>query len=94
MAVAIEMTFKGATLSQYDEVMEKMGLAGGDTRPEGALFHWVTATPDGLKVVDVWETAEQFDRFAAEQIGPITQEVGIPGPPAMTRHEVHNYLGG
>lgn len=95
MAVAIEMNFKGATLSQYDQVMQKMGLASASSEPpEGALFHWVAETADGIKVVDVWESDEQYDRFAAEQIGPITQEVGIPAPPEMTRHQVHNYLGG
>jgi len=95
VAVAIEMVFKGATLDQYDQVMQKMGLSSpGSDRPDGALFHWVAKTSDGIKVVDVWESAEQFDSFAAEQIGPFTQEVGIAGPPEMTRHELHNYLGG
>jgi hypothetical protein len=95
MAVAVEMVFKGTTLSQYDEVMKKMGLSEPDSQtPAGALFHWVTQTGDGIKVVDVWESAEQFDRFAAEKIGPITQEVGIGAPPEMTRYEVHNYLAG
>ena len=27
MAIAVVMDFKGATLDQYDKVMEKMGLA-------------------------------------------------------------------
>jgi hypothetical protein len=92
VAVAIEMVFRGATLAQYDEVMQLMGL--GDTPPDGALFHWVAATPDGIKVVDVWETLDQFNAFAGENIMPNTQKAGIPGPPEMTTHEVHNHLGG
>ena len=31
MAVAFEMRFEGATLEQYDRVMELMGLDQGDT---------------------------------------------------------------
>ena len=93
MAVAFEMRFAGATLDQYDRVMELMGLDRGDTQPEGALFHWVAATDDGIVVVDVWETDEQFDRFAKEQIGPSTQQAGIPAPPVVTRYAVHNMLG-
>lgn len=50
------------------------------------------ATEDGLRVTDVWETREQFEQFAEAKIGPITQEVGIPGPPQITFHDVHNYL--
>ena len=38
------------------------------------------------------EDRETFDRFAQEQIGPYTQEVGIEGPPEMTFHDVHNTM--
>ena len=47
---------------------------------------------DGIRVTDVWETAEQFQAFADTQIGPISQEVGIPNPPVLTFYDVHNYL--
>jgi hypothetical protein len=91
MAVAIIMDFPGGTLDQYDQVIEKMGLEPGGDTPDGALFHWVTQTPDGLRVVDVWETQEAFDRFAEEQIGPYSQEVGLQ-PPQSTVHDVHNHF--
>jgi len=69
MPVAVEMNFGGMTLDQYDQVLEKMGLTpGGSARP-GAISHWVAKTDDGIRVVDVWETREQFDRFAQERIG-------------------------
>lgn len=90
MPVAVTMEFASGTLEQYDAVMEKMGLDG--VIPPGALFHFVTQTDDGIRVTDVWETAEQFQQFADEQIGPITQEVGVPGPPAVAFYDVHNYL--
>jgi hypothetical protein len=92
--VAIIMDFPGGTLEQYDQVTEKMGLEPGGPGPEGAHFHWVTATDDGIRVVDVWETQEQFDQFAAEQIGPASQEVGMPGPPQTSVHQVHNHFSG
>jgi hypothetical protein len=89
MTVAVVMDFEGVTLGQYDQTMEIMGLEGN---PEGALFHWVTATDDGIRVVDVWESREQFEAFAANTIGPATAQVGIGGPPSMTFHDVHNHL--
>jgi hypothetical protein len=92
MAVAIELRFTGATLAQYDRVIELMGLTGDAPAPPGALFHWVAKTDDGIRVVDVWETREQFDRFADEQIGPFTAQAGITEPPQITATEVHNYL--
>jgi hypothetical protein len=90
MAVALILEFKGATLDQYDEVVEKMNL-GGKTAP-GGLSHWVTATEDGFRVTDVWEDRATFDKFAEEKIGPISAEVGMPNPPEITEYEVHNHL--
>lgn len=93
MAVAYKMKFEGATLEQYDQVMQLMGLTGETEPPEGAIFHWVAPAENGIIVVDVWESDEQFNRFAEEQIGPYTAQVGIAGPPKTTRFEVHNMLG-
>jgi len=86
------MNFNGATLDQYDQVIEKMGFTPGGAGAPGGLFHWITATDDGMRVTDVWETREQFEAFSEEKIGPITQEVGVPGPPEITFYEVHNHL--
>jgi hypothetical protein len=91
MAVAIEMNFKGATIDQYDQVNEKMGLTGGST-PPGAISHWVAKTDDGIRVVDVWETKDVFDRFAADQMGPYTREAGIDEEPEMRVYDIHNHL--
>ena len=92
MAVAIEMNFKGATLAQYERVMELMELTPGGETPPGALFHWTAETSDGLRVVDVWEDMETFDRFAQEQIGPFTKQAGFEGEPETTTYTVHSYL--
>ncbi len=92
MAVAVQLDFPGGTLEQYDQVIEKMGFRKGGTGGPGGLFHWATKTDDGIRVTDVWETREAFDAFAEEKIGPITQEVGVPGPPRIQFFEVHNYL--
>ena len=48
-------------------------------------------TDHGVRVVDVWQCADQFQRFADGQIGPITREVEMK-PPRVPMHEVHNYL--
>ena len=92
MPVAVEMNFSGATLDQYDQVLEKMGLTPGGSGPPGAISHWVAKTDDGMRVVDVWETREQYERFAQEQIGPYSKEVGFEGTPETRFYDVHNYL--
>lgn len=55
MPVAIEMNFEGATLEQYDKIIELMGLTSGNTPPR-AIFHWTAKSDDGIRVVDVWES--------------------------------------
>jgi hypothetical protein len=94
MAVAFKMRFSGATIEQYDQVLELMGFTEGIADAEGAIFHWAAKTDDGLLVVDVWESDEHFQRFSEEQIGPFSQQVGITEPPQISRHEVHNLLIG
>ena len=92
MAIGVQITFTGATLAQYDEVVQKMGFRPEGSGPPGALFHWVTKTADGFRVFDVWRSREDFEKFSHEKIGPLTAEVGVPGPPDIQFLEVHNYL--
>jgi len=91
MAIAIELVFSNGTTAQYDKVAKMMGFTPGGKGAPGGLFHWITKTPDGFRVVDVWKTKAEFDKFAREKIGPYTQEVGL-APPTITEHAVHNYL--
>jgi len=90
--MGVVLDFEGATLEQYDQIIDKMGFTPGGRGGPGGLFHWVTRTDSGMRVTDVWETKEQFEKFAEEQIGPFSAEVGLPAPPTMTFYEVHNYL--
>ena len=92
MAVGVQLDFKGATLDQYDEVVRKMGFTPGGKGAPGGISHFVVKTDDGIRVTDVWDSKESFEKFAQEKIGPLTQEVGIPGPPVTTFLDVHNYL--
>jgi hypothetical protein len=92
MAVAVQMDFDGATLAQYDEICGKMGLTPKGPGPKGAISHFATLTDSGLRVVDVWETKEQFEKFAQDQIGPLSAEAGISGPPQMQFFDVHSYF--
>jgi hypothetical protein len=92
MAVAVVMDFEGATLEQYDEVIARMNFPPDGSGAPGGLFHWCTATDTGVRITDVWESQETFEAFANDQIGPVTQQVGVPAPPKLTFFPVHNYL--
>src|SRR5579871_6325663 len=92
MAIAVQMDFPQGTLAQYDEVIQRMGFRSGGPGAPGGLFHWVAQTDDGIRVVDVWESRAQFDKFSTEQIQPITAQVGVAGPPKVQFFEVYSYL--
>jgi hypothetical protein len=92
MPTAFELNYPGVSLEQYDQVIEAMGFTPGGAHVPGCLFHWAAKTDDGIRVVDVWESKEQFERFAEEKIGPLTEQAGFGPPPAITSYEVHNHL--
>jgi hypothetical protein len=78
MSVAFVLDFPGTSKQQYDEVVERMQL-GGRMAP-GGLHHYAGSYNGGWRVIDVWESAEQFARFRDDQIMPHTQAVGMPPP--------------
>lgn len=91
MAFAVMQTWPGAELSQYDQITPKLdSTPSGNSK--GVLSHWVTKSDRGILVVDVWENREDFQKFADEQLIPISQEVGLPNPPKITIHELHHYF--
>ncbi|WP_423181233.1 hypothetical protein [Arthrobacter sp. NyZ413] len=90
MAIAVIMDFSGGKLEDYDKVVERIGLAPRGPGAAGGLFHWVAATEDGARIVDVWQTREQADEFYQNTLGPVTAELGIQ-PPEMSYFDVHNF---
>src|SRR5262245_47602867 len=88
MAVAMFMEWPGVTQEQYDAVIEDLNL--DQNPPDGGLFHLASLTDDGLRVVDLWESAEAFDAFSAERMMPAVQNAGIESVPTIDVLPVHN----
>lgn len=63
MAIAVQMDFEGGTTDQYDQVIERMRFGPNGPGAPGSLFHWVTQSEPGIRVTDVWESKEQFEKF-------------------------------
>ena len=58
--------------------------------PNGGLFHVSALLPTGLRVVDLWESAEAFNKFNETRIAPAVRKVGITTQPTVEIHPVHN----
>jgi hypothetical protein len=63
-------------------------VAWEQRRPEGGIIHIASFTADGLRVTDIWETADDFNRFVAGRLMPVVQEIGIEGEPDVTISEL------
>ncbi|MGH9039507.1 MAG: hypothetical protein ACRDZ3_04680 [Acidimicrobiia bacterium] len=73
MAVTFIFEVPGAGAEQYDAVMERLG----PDSPPGRIYHVAGPVEDGWMVVDVWETAEDFERFLAEDLLPAARATGF-----------------
>jgi heme-degrading monooxygenase HmoA len=88
MAVAVIQEFEAAP-EEYQKVNEKIG----DAAPEGLIVHTVTDLGgDRWKLVDVWESAEDFQNFVQNTLIPAIAEVNPDAPQAPQPEilEVHD----
>jgi hypothetical protein len=90
-AVAVVMDFVGATLPQFDRLLESLRLSPDGPGVTGSLFQWSRHTPDGVRVTEVWQSHDYFEVFLREEIEPRLSEVGLREP-EITTYEVHSYL--
>jgi hypothetical protein len=75
MALTITFTPKGMSTAKYDEVLRRLKQAGQEA-PSGRLFHTCFGPADALRVVDVWASQEQFEKFGTVPM-PILGELGV-----------------
>src|SRR5688572_17376515 len=77
MAIGVLFEGPGWTLETYEEMNRQMF---GSPRPsssiDGLIIHTAGEGPNGFRIVDVWESQEQFGRFTEEKIMPAAQEIG------------------
>ena len=88
MAVTFTLDMPGMTREQLDGLVQRLGAGPGKV-PDGQIAHIESITDDGARITDVWESAEAYERFMQERLGPIFAEAGMPptDPPPML--EVH-----
>ena len=95
-AVAIGFLFDipGMTSEQYDEVCRNLNNGQPFTSlsqwPEaGIISHVAGLTPDGWRVLDVWESEEAFQRFG-QKLVPLLRQAGVQDvePQAFPVHNV------
>jgi hypothetical protein len=94
MAVLMVHEAPGASEELYEKVVARLTDGRGFHTPsdwgvDGLLSHAAGPTDDGWRVIDVWESAEAFERFGAV-IVPVLEEIGFPGEPKL--YPLHNFV--
>ena len=91
MAVVLRFTTKGFTAEKYASTVERLEAAGADA-PTGRLYHVCFGEPGNLRVSDIWDSKESFERFS-ETLFPIMKDLQIPEG-ELEFFDVHNIIVG
>lgn len=88
MAFVMRMEWPAVTPEMYDRVRE---IVGWETDPApGGLFHVAFFDEGGFKVVDVWESPEDFQTFVDTRLMPgVAEAGGVDGEPSVTITPAH-----
>jgi hypothetical protein len=68
-------------VSRADLEAVSADLGTHDNPPDGLIVHVATATADGVHVMDIWESAADFEKFRDNQLLPSMQKY-------MTEHKM------
>ena len=86
MAVVMTMEWPGVTQENYEAVFLHL-----DVNPaKGLLFHVAAFVQGGMRVTDVWESAQAFQTFSEQRIMSAVKKVGITSQPKVEIHPASN----
>ena len=91
MATGIIMEFDAFQPENYDAVSQEIGWP--ENWPDGLSFHAAGQTGDGMRIVEVWDSRDQHDRWMEGTIQPAIQKVAADAaaaapPPRVTEFAV------
>ena len=86
MAVALLVESADCSQETYERVRRRLG----SNRPAGGIFHIAGPGPSGgWRVVEVWESEEDADRFFRERYIPALRDAGVRRLPRRELWPVH-----
>jgi hypothetical protein len=87
MAVVMSMHWPETSLDQYERV--RKDVKWETNVPKGAMFHVAWMAGDGFRVIDIWESEGDFQRFNEARLVPAIQRHALPGTPTVTFSPAH-----
>jgi len=74
-----------ASWEQYERAVGALA----DPAPSGLIVHVAGPTDEGVRIIDVWESKESWERFRAEFLAPAIAALGGPSRPEATFRDLH-----
>ena len=87
MATVMLMHWREVSKEQYEQA--RADVKWETDTPAGAKFHVSWFGDDGLHVLDLWDSQQQFEKIVETRLGPATQRIGIQGQPNVQFAEAH-----
>jgi hypothetical protein len=88
MSTVLSMEWSGVTTDQYNQVMRALDL--DKNPPAGGIFHVAGITAGTLRVLDIWESQQAFEKFQKDRLNAAVQKAGITTQPKVQLYPVHN----
>jgi hypothetical protein len=88
MATVMFMEWPGLTQEQYNQVMRNLDL--DKKPPTGGIFHVAGFNGGTLRVLDIWESQQAFEKFQKDRLDAAVQKAGITGQPKVQFYPAHN----
>ncbi|MGX7678473.1 hypothetical protein ACSMXN_06220 [Jatrophihabitans sp. DSM 45814] len=88
MSVVIMQRWDAVTPAQYDQIREI--VAWDVDVPAGMTFHVASFEGDILRMLDIWDSEEQFMNFVQTRIMPAVAQVGLAGQPDLIVTQMHD----
>lgn len=87
MAIVMNMYWPEVTREQYEQVRREVNWEGD--APQGGKLHVAWFGEDGFHVFDLWESADDFNRFVEQRLQAGVEKAGISSQPQVQMAEAH-----
>jgi hypothetical protein len=87
MATIMMMHWPEVTKDQYEAARKEVNWEGN--APQGGKLHVSWFGGDGLHVMDLWDSPQEFQRFVETRLAPVTAKLGIKTQPKVEFAQTH-----
>jgi hypothetical protein len=74
MSIVMTQEMPGATRELVEEVAAALNFEENG-KPAGLIVHTATEIDGGIRIVDVWESAQAYAEFGENRLGPVFEKV-------------------